>query len=727
MSLLEALVGQTLDNKYRIEKQLGQGGMGAVYLATHVGTLRPVAVKVISPQFMAYREFVERFKREAEAAGKLRHPNVVNVTDFGFAQFANSQVAYLVMEYLDGCNLGDVLKEEKKLPLSWVVDILEQTCLAVDKAHNQGIIHRDLKPDNIWLEPNERGGFTVKVLDFGLAKLNNSITSANEETENKIPNTSDDSVTSKSGLKVNAEFQEAITNVQVSIDTEGQTAVQLLVQKPVSNVKSSFSSNGDEEKTAVQLSSNKANKDSNADEEKTAVQPPAKTTKGDASNSTQNVQKLTQVGAVLGTPLYMSPEQCIGETLDKRTDIYSLGVIAYEMLAGEVPFTGNFNALMIQHLNSPPPSLQEKRPDIPKAVVELIMTALSKKAEDRPISAGAFANALRARSESASSVLRQVLGLYTERFSTFFQISLIAAIPMMAMSIIFIIQLILARVSPKNSINNILGIIGLIGVVLHLIAARALNSGVSIPILAQILIAPLKEISIRPAVEMLKKRLKMFVPISLLISTSEVLLVISSVTFFIVTSIVCYELIQEFIKTKTVQVDSSLIKAVIIILVSFLITISTSKIFVDYSLYASVIMMEGIGGIKALRKAKELVFRTKNITRPILYGYLIYVAGYGLLISLINRFIVVKLGSTILAAIVASVVYVFNVGVFILINPLVAIFLGLLYFKSQQTSGESLKDILGKYQPEALELSNWQKRISRNPTSLLNSLKRTNS
>src|SRR4026207_128297 len=81
MAILAELVGQVLDNKYRIEKQLGQGGMGAVYLATHMGTTRPVALKVITPQFMSSGEFVERFKREAEAAGKLRHPNVVNVTD----------------------------------------------------------------------------------------------------------------------------------------------------------------------------------------------------------------------------------------------------------------------------------------------------------------------------------------------------------------------------------------------------------------------------------------------------------------------------------------------------------------------------------------------------------------------------------------------------------------------------------------------------------------------
>src|SRR5215207_6182882 len=171
MERLEAYVGQVLDEKYRLERLLGRGGMGAVYLATHLGTGRYVALKLIAPQFMRNEEFVERFKREARAAGRLRHPNVVDVTDFGFARAGGESVAYLVMEYLDGCTLGDVLAEEGRLPLDWAVDILEQVCSAVHEAHQQGVVHRDLKPDNIWLEPNRLGGYRVKVLDFGIAKL----------------------------------------------------------------------------------------------------------------------------------------------------------------------------------------------------------------------------------------------------------------------------------------------------------------------------------------------------------------------------------------------------------------------------------------------------------------------------------------------------------------------------------------------------------------------------
>src|SRR6202171_5404473 len=168
---LERYVGQVLDGKYHLERLLGQGGMGAVYLDTHLGTERYVALKLIAPQFMRNPEFVERFKREARAAGRLRHPNVVDVTDFGFSGTGTDRVAYLVMEYLDGCTLSDVLAEENRLPLYWAVDILEQVCAAVHEAHQQGVIHRDLKPDNIWLEPNGLGGYRIKVLDFGIAKL----------------------------------------------------------------------------------------------------------------------------------------------------------------------------------------------------------------------------------------------------------------------------------------------------------------------------------------------------------------------------------------------------------------------------------------------------------------------------------------------------------------------------------------------------------------------------
>src|SRR5712692_7106676 len=237
MALTE-LTGEVLDEKYRIDKELGRGGMGAVYLATHLGTDRPVAVKVITPQFMMNDEFVERFRREAKAAGRLHHPNVVNVTDFGFARVDGERIAYLVMEYLDGCTLAEVLAEESKLQIDWVVDIIEQTCSAVDEAHQQGIIHRDLKPDNIWLEPNRRGGYTVKVLDFGLAKLGDiqvadaaegmpSATSSSPDTK-RLPGDS----TTVTDRPRKTEFFEAKTYAQAADLSEASTQIQ---RPPVEN------------------------------------------------------------------------------------------------------------------------------------------------------------------------------------------------------------------------------------------------------------------------------------------------------------------------------------------------------------------------------------------------------------------------------------------------------------------------------------------------------------
>jgi serine/threonine protein kinase len=150
--------------------------MGAVFQATHLGTMRTVALKVIVPRLAAEAEFSQRFKREAEAAGRLRHPNVVNVTDFGVTRIADDHLAYMVMEYLDGETLSAHLKSDPRPSFSFILDVVDQTALALDAAQLAGIVHRDLKPSNIWLEPNHRGGYNVKVLDFGIAKVSDRAT-----------------------------------------------------------------------------------------------------------------------------------------------------------------------------------------------------------------------------------------------------------------------------------------------------------------------------------------------------------------------------------------------------------------------------------------------------------------------------------------------------------------------------------------------------------------------
>ncbi|MEQ1646840.1 MAG: serine/threonine-protein kinase, partial [Pyrinomonadaceae bacterium] len=309
--------GQTLDGKYQMTRELGRGGMGTVYLATHLGTERPVAVKIIAPQFMQRAEFVERFRREARAAGRLRHPNVVNVTDFGFAETADGQVAYLVMEYLDGCTLGEILDEEKNLPVAWTLDILEQVCSAVHEAHLQGIIHRDLKPDNIWLEPNQRGGYTVKVLDFGIAKLEeHDVPSAIDGTGHDFVPLSNTHVASAkttfAGTDAGGTFAGvAATHVgdgdTISRASENKTLVSeagtMLLEPLVSEAKTAIYDDGDisqQETIGTRLSLEPGA----TAHERSSSSRSAKHTLTRSLYDSRGSAELTRVGAVLGTPLY---------------------------------------------------------------------------------------------------------------------------------------------------------------------------------------------------------------------------------------------------------------------------------------------------------------------------------------------------------------------------------------------------------------------------------------
>src|SRR5690242_3566266 len=257
--------------------------MGEVYRATHLGTKRTVALKVIHPQLSAHDQFLARFRREAEAAGRLRHPNVVDVTDFGIAQTKNGPVAYLVMEYLDGCTLAEIVAEEGVLPIAWVIDILEQVCAAVEEAHRAGIIHRDLKPENIWLEPNGRGGYTVKVLDFGVAKMKlagdlaASIVSGNPD-----PNAGE-------AQTVVMDMRQEPPPGRVLAPAE-QVETLAMARFPSDASSGSFGSDGGQ----------------------------------------------TMLGSLVGTPAYMSPEQALGEQVDFRSDIYSLAVVAYSLVCGRL-------------------------------------------------------------------------------------------------------------------------------------------------------------------------------------------------------------------------------------------------------------------------------------------------------------------------------------------------------------------------------------------------------
>jgi len=263
-------VGQVLAGRYRVDRLLGSGGMGAVYRAEHVHMRKAVAIKVLHREMTAYPEIVARFEREAVAAGRIEHANVAAATDFGKLDDGSF---YLILEYVEGRSLSSLIDSDGPLPAGRALTITRQIADALSAAHAAGIVHRDLKPDNVMLI--EREGFAdwVKVLDFGIAKVHI------EESE------------------------------------------------------------------------------------------------------TERSQPLTQLGTVFGTPQYMSPEQGQGHTVDARADLYTLGIMLYEMLAGKLPFhADDLVVLITRHITEPPPPLPET---IHPRVREFVDALLKKQPEER--------------------------------------------------------------------------------------------------------------------------------------------------------------------------------------------------------------------------------------------------------------------------------------------------------------------------------------------------------
>lgn len=256
------------DNCWQILERLGEGGMSVVYKARHLELNRVVAIKVLLPHLTCNMKNLQRFRQEAVTASALNHPNLIRVENFGVTPDGRT---FIVMDFIEGISLGELIASDGKVDPMRALFIFVQTANALQHAHERNVIHRDLKPNNIMLIPNTDAGESVKIVDFGIAKL--------------------------------------------VMDDDDQ------------------------------------------------------------------VQHLTQTGEVFGSPLYMSPEQCRGEKLDNRSDIYSMGVLMYETLTGRVPHKGaNVLDTMQKQLGEPAePIVSDKAPDsLLKRLNTIVLKALEK-------------------------------------------------------------------------------------------------------------------------------------------------------------------------------------------------------------------------------------------------------------------------------------------------------------------------------------------------------------
>jgi serine/threonine protein kinase/CHASE2 domain-containing sensor protein len=320
-----------LDGKYRLERRLGQGGMGLVYRARHLALNRTFALKLIRPH-AGDPSFLARFRVEAEALGKLKHPNIVDVTDFG-VDARDGGVPYLVMEHLEGSSLSDHCRRHGPFAAVDVVELLGPAARALDFAHDRGVLHRDLKPANVFLA-RDGGGTTVKILDFGLARL------------------LDDADPGRFLTPIGAARQ-----CVSAADGEAQpsSSVDLTSEYPPSDYAT-----------------------------------PATMTRAGPSD------RLTASGTLAGTPTYMAPELFRGGDATRSSDIYAVGVMAYEMLTGRHPFYGSLAEVSLGHLSAAPPPPSSVRASIPSDLDAAILEALRKEPETRPRSATAFVGGLRA-------------------------------------------------------------------------------------------------------------------------------------------------------------------------------------------------------------------------------------------------------------------------------------------------------------------------------------------
>ena len=725
------VIGQTLDEKYQIERELGRGGMGTVYLAMHLGTERPVAIKIIAPQFMKRPEFVERFRREARAAGRLRHPNVVDVTDFGFAHTADGQVAYLVMEYLDGCTLGEILEEEKNLPVAWTLDILEQVCSAVHEAHEQGIIHRDLKPDNIWLEPNQRGGYTVKVLDFGIAKLEEHAHVDTGEFPAAVPSTPTFISAGKATLvDISQEgtihdsisptrIVEAATLAQVAKPVSAAADKDTLIQ-PAANgedrgtlaPRAGNDGQSDQETIGTKLISNSDNTDGTYRVSDTDISP---------FRSISSSSDLTRVGAVLGTPLYMSPEQCRGDKLDPRSDIYSVGIIAYQMLSGSTPFSGDFTQVMESHRENPPPPLNAKK--VRKKLKRVIASALAKDANDRPQTAEAFASSLRSRSEGIFGLLRRAGMIYTEHMPKFLMLSTFFHLPMFVFTAILIVLSFLKASDAINSTGANIAI-GVVAMCSSLVTAFSayLIIGTITWIVTQTLAVPLRPIKLRAALKEARKKWKTFAGTGIVSTFFSLLIGIPTCGLGFIATSILWTLVGPVVMMENLRGRQALKRSKDLVKRSLATAAAAFAIMVLIPAVSAgtISFMVNITA-KALERRAENIAVNDNDTpksdtgeapaagetdKPRGVDFSIG-NNRGIRITGSDKDMRSRLRDTVLE----TLLQILLLPLQIVVISFTAIIVALLYLKTRQAGGESLQDLLSKFEETDKPRKKWQERV----------------